>query len=98
MMGGGCVTCHGIDGRGGTFRMMMGSFEAPDITYATLTGDHVGSGDHAEDSDWSDQDILRAIEEGAKPDGERLDPFMPRWRLSDEESDALLDYLKELSE
>jgi mono/diheme cytochrome c family protein len=98
MMGGGCVSCHGIDGRGGTFSMMMGRFEAPDVTYATLTGEHASEGEHAEDAEWTDDDIRRAIEDGLKPDGDRLDPFMPRWQMSDMEFDALLEYLKELSE
>jgi mono/diheme cytochrome c family protein len=98
MMGGGCVTCHGIDGRGGTFSMMMGSFDAPDVTYDTLTGEHANEGEHAEDAGWTDDDIRRSIEDGVKPDGERLDPFMPRWQLSDAEFDALLEHLKELSE
>jgi cytochrome c oxidase subunit 2 len=98
MMGGGCATCHGLDGRGGRFSMMMGTFEAPDITYDTLTGEHAEEGEHAEDEEWTDDDIRRSIEEGLKPDGDRLDPFMPRWQLTDSEFNALLEYLKELSE
>jgi hypothetical protein len=98
MMGGGCVTCHGIDGRGGSFSMMMGSFRAPDVTYDTLTGQHAEEGEHADDAGWTDEDIRRAIEDGLEPDGDALDPFMPRWQLSDAEFDALLEYLKELSE
>ncbi|MFQ5855557.1 MAG: hypothetical protein ACE5LU_07950 [Anaerolineae bacterium] len=36
-----CATCHGTDGRGGKVAMMMGTFEAPDIRYSTLTeGEH----------------------------------------------------------
>jgi len=33
MMGGGCATCHGSDGRGRT----TAAFTAPNITYANLT-------------------------------------------------------------
>ncbi|GAB4275531.1 MAG: hypothetical protein Kow0056_05200 [Coriobacteriia bacterium] len=98
MMGGGCAVCHGTDGRGGTFTMMMGRFEAPDIRYDVLTGEHAEEGEHAEHGGWSDEDIRRAIEDGIEPDGKRLDPFMPRWEMTDEEFDALLGYLKELSE
>lgn len=93
MMGGGCVRCHGIDGTGG-YVGMMGGFEAPDIRYSTLTSPHE---DHDGDG-WSDRDIRRAIVEGVEPDGEELDPIMPRWRLSDAEFRALTDYLKELDE
>jgi mono/diheme cytochrome c family protein len=91
MMGGGCVRCHGSDGTGGYTRM-MGGFETPDIRYSTLTSPHE---DHDEEG-WSDRDIRRAIVEGVEPDGEELDPIMPRWRLSDAEFRALIDYLKEL--
>ena len=91
MMGGGCARCHGIDGGGGYVRM-MGGFEAPDIRYSALTSpheDHDGEG-------WSDRDIRRAIVEGVEPDGEELDPVMPRWDLTGTEFQELLDYLKEL--
>jgi mono/diheme cytochrome c family protein len=91
MMGGGCVRCHGSDGAGGYARM-MGGFEAPDIRYSTLTSPHE---EHDEEG-WSDRDIRRAIVDGVEPDGEELDPVMPRWRLSDAELRALIDYLKEL--
>lgn len=96
MMGGGCVTCHGADGRGDSFSMMMGNFEAPDITYDALTSPHEESGN--DEGAWDDADILRAISEGLEPSGDRLDPIMPRWELTEREFDALLDYLKELSD
>ena len=39
MGGGGCGSCHGADGRGGTIRMMTGAgIEAPDITYGRRAG------------------------------------------------------------
>jgi len=93
MMGGGCVICHGIDGEGGRIGMMGRAIEAPSITYEALTSEH----EHGE-SGWTDAEIRTAVEEGVEPDGEELDPFMPRWDFTDEEFDALLDYLKELSE
>jgi mono/diheme cytochrome c family protein len=91
-----CATCHGIDGSGGTARMMMQMVVAPDIRYGSLTAPHDEHGDGA--ASWTDDDIRRAVEEGVEPDGETLDPLMPRWRFTDAEFEALLDYLKELSE
>ncbi|MDT8434611.1 MAG: c-type cytochrome [Anaerosomatales bacterium] len=91
MMGGGCARCHGTGGTG-RYVGMMGGFEAPDIRYSTLTSPHE---DHDEEG-WSDRDIRRAIVDGVEPDGEELDPVMPRWSLSDAEFRALIDYLKEL--
>jgi|GEM_PF-1249569 len=91
MMGGGCVTCHDVDGQGGSFRAMGRAYETPAITYETLTSEH----EHGE-SGWTDAEIRRALEDGVEPDGDELDPLMPRWDFTDEEFEALLDYLKEL--
>jgi cytochrome c oxidase subunit 2 len=97
MMGGmmGCVTCHGPDGRGGQVSMMMSSFEAPDIRYATLTG-----GEHHEEGKehpaYTDETIKRAITQGLDPAEEPLDWQMPRWQMSDQDLNDLLDYLKTL--
>jgi mono/diheme cytochrome c family protein len=101
MMGGGmmtCASCHGPDGRGGRVRMMMRVFEVPDIRYQTLT-----SAEHGEESEgemehepFTDETIKRAITEGVEPDGEPLDWPMPRWTMSNENLDDLLEFLKTL--
>ena len=37
MGGGGCASCHGADGRGGTIKMTTGTaIKAPDVTYGAL--------------------------------------------------------------
>lgn len=90
-----CATCHGTDGRGGTVNMMMGTFEAPDIRYRTLTeGEHEGT--PAEHPPYTDETIKRAITQGIDPAGNPLDWPMPRWRMSERDLDDLLDYLKTL--
>jgi cytochrome c oxidase subunit II len=89
-----CATCHGPDGRGGTVRMMMTTINAPDIRYHTLTeGDH--DDDHGHPA-YTDEDIIRAITLGVNPDGEALEWAMPRWSMSDEQLQDLLDFLKTL--
>lgn len=99
MMGGGmmtCASCHGPDGRGGRVRMMMRVFETPDIRYKTLTSEemeHEGGEAHPP---YTDQDIKRAITEGVKSDGKPLKWPMPRWTMSDEDLDDLLEFLKTL--
>jgi mono/diheme cytochrome c family protein len=35
-----CAECHGTDRKGGAGRMMMWSFEAPDIRYSSLITGH----------------------------------------------------------
>lgn len=95
-----CADCHGPDGRGGTVRMMMGSYHAPDIRYETLTADlheHEGDeGDHEEHPPYTEETIKRAITDGVDPSGEPLAFPMPRWQMSESDLNDLLDYLKTL--
>lgn len=90
-----CADCHGRDGRGGTVRMMMGTFQAPDIRYkALITAEH--EAEHEEHPPYSDELIKRAITEGLDPAGAPLDFPMPRWQMSESDLEDLLDYLKSL--
>jgi len=97
MMGGGmmtCASCHGPNGRGGRVRMMMHVFETPDIRYKTLTT--AKHGEEMEHEPYTDETIKRAITQGIEPNGEPLDWPMPRWTMSDEDLDDLLEFLKML--
>ena len=85
-----CVNCHGADGHGGNVRIMMTSFEAPDITWAALTGQHE---DHAP---YTEATIKDAITKGLEPNGKELEIYMPRWQMADEDLDDLLSFLKTL--
>jgi hypothetical protein len=99
MMSGGmaCVDCHGADGRGGTIRMMMGTYTAPDIRYAVLTGEEHENGEGEEEHPpYTDETIKRAITEGIDPAGEELEWPMPRWEMSASDLNDLLEYLKTL--
>jgi cytochrome c oxidase subunit II len=90
-----CADCHGSDGRGGTVRMMMSSFDAPDIRYSTLIeGEHGDA--HGEHAPYMDEDIKRAITEGIDPAGEELEWIMPRWEMTDEQLNDLIAYMKTL--
>lgn len=101
MKGGGmmtCANCHGPGGRGGQVRMMMRVFEAPDIRYQTLTSEEHGEEgkEEMEHEPYTDEDIKRIISEGVEPDGEPLDWPKPRWSMSDEDVDDLLEFVKML--
>jgi len=92
-----CASCHGADGRGGRVRMMMRVFEAPDIRYESLISGEHGEGHGEEEAvPYTDEDIKRAITEGVEPDGESLEWPMPRWTMSDQDLDDLLEFLKTL--
>lgn len=96
MHGGGCVSCHGVHGRGGV-PVMMGTAIPTDIRYRAL----VGKGKHAhggkeEEHHYTDALIKRAITEGLDADGKVMDWTMPRWQISEDDLNALMEYLKTL--
>lgn len=97
MHGGACVTCHGQDGKGGTVPHMCAEV-APDITYHALTEEEHEEADAHEEPHppYTDETIREAITEGVEPNGEGLDPCMPRWDMSDGDLNDLIDYLKTL--
>ena len=87
MGGGGCASCHGADGRGGTIKMMAGTaIDVPDITYDALIAEG-----------FTDATIGEAIRDGVDEAGKPLDEAMPRWRMSDPDLAATIAYLKTLS-
>ncbi|MFQ6059086.1 MAG: c-type cytochrome [Anaerolineae bacterium] len=98
MMGGGaaCASCHGPDGRGGRVRMMMGTFVAPDIRYGTLTAEEMEHEGEEAHPPYTDETIKRAITQGVDPAGEPLEWPMPRWTMTEEDLDNLLEFLKSL--
>ncbi|WMW23139.1 cytochrome c [Methanolobus mangrovi] len=89
--GGSCVSCHGVDGKGGV-PIMMSNVIPPDITYEALTSED----EHEEHPPYTDKTIKVAIREGKDPSGEELDNSMPRWDMSNEDVDDLIEYLKTL--
>ena len=97
-----CVSCHGRDGSGGKY-MAMGTVQTPSIQYAVLTGAAEEGDDHAEAEDdehahapYTRETIGRAITEGLNPDGGELEWLMPRWKMKDEDLEALLSYVESL--
>lgn len=89
MMGsGGCASCHGQDGRGGTIRMMMGAaIKAPDVTYSNLAKDG-----------YTEQTIGRAITQGLDEAGKPLEQAMPRWQMNATDLSATIAYLRVLGQ
>jgi mono/diheme cytochrome c family protein len=99
MMGGGriaCANCHGPDGRGGRVRVMMNSFVAPDIRYKTLTAEKMEHEGEEAHPPYTDETIKRAITRGVDPAGNPLEWPMPRWTMTDEDLNDLLEFLKSL--
>lgn len=81
---------------------MMCRIKTPPITYKALTGGEHGH--EEEDSPEKDADghghepytissLHKVLEEGINPAGKKLDSYMPRWKLSDEDFRDLVAYL-----
>ncbi len=93
MHGGGCVDCHGTNGKGGV-PVMMGTAIPADLTNLFATHSH-------EDEKmvmvpYTDDLLKRAITKGIDANGESLDPTMPRWYVPEKDLNDLVDYIKTL--
>ena len=97
MHGGGCVSCHGINGRGGV-PVMMGTAIPADIRYEVLTAKDVHDQRSEEEAHppYTEGLIKRAITQGVDPAGKSLDWTMPRWQMSEQDLNDLIAYLKTL--
>jgi len=96
-----CANCHGPDGKGGRVNMMMSYFDAPDITWDNLTEeehskDEEGEEKHEEHPPYNEDTLKSAITRGINPAGEPLDEEMPRWRMSGQDLDDLVEFIKTL--
>jgi cytochrome c553 len=82
-----CVGCHGAGYAGGHIPGTPPDFKDPQ----NLTPHETGL------AKWSEQDFLKAMREGKRPDGSTLDPFMP-WKefakMDDTELRALWAFLR----
>jgi mono/diheme cytochrome c family protein len=74
---------------------MMGTEIPGDIRYGHLIEEEDEEGE--EHPPYTDELIKRAITLGLNPAGEPLDPTMPRWRMSDQDLDDVIQYLKTLN-
>lgn len=88
--GGSCVHCHGEDGKGGV-PVMMGYVVPADITYEGLTSE-----EHAGHEPYTEETLRIAIRSGVDPEGRPLDATMPRWHMTDEDVNDMIDYLRTL--
>ena len=83
----GCSACHGEDGLG----KQLGKITCPCIRFSALCLPVNGRPPM-----YTDKTVRKAVIGGVNEDGNPLDPMMPRWKMTDQEMTALLDYLKTL--
>ncbi len=89
-MAGGCIGCHGSKLSGGRVPGTPPDFpNAANLTMDPVAG--IGK--------WSYNDFSKALRTGIRPDGRKIDPFMP-WaatsKMTDHEIQAVWAYLKQL--
>ncbi len=92
MRRGACVACHGADRQGGGLAMRFWQV-APPLTPAGLAGEHGGEDDGHAHAAYTAATLARAITEGVGPEGEPLDPAMPRWSMSEADLADLVAFL-----
>lgn len=83
-----CASCHHADGKGGPGNMMSNIYNSPDIRYSVLTGGN---------PPYTDDLIKRAITKGVDQQGKTLESPMPVWKMSEEDLNDLMTYLKTLT-
>lgn len=83
----GCAVCHGEKGQGRTVQADEVTGSAPPITYERLM-----------EKGYTEEEIRRAIRVGRSQSGRELHYYMPRWNMTKQETDAVIRYLKSLSE
>lgn len=88
-----CGSCHGEDGLG----RAEGGARPPAITWTELVKPygHVHP-DGRKHPRYDARSLARSVTDGVDPAGNRLDPVMPRYGLSDEDLAALTAYLRKL--
>lgn len=95
MSGGGCVNCHGADREG---KRLWPQFwvKAPALTSSALFGgdEHSDNDDkHGDHADYDSLSLGLAITKGIDPNGDPLNPAMPRWSLSPADLADLVAFL-----
>jgi mono/diheme cytochrome c family protein len=96
-----CANCHGPDGKGGRVNMMMWSFDVPDITWNKLIREEAheeqeNGEQHEEHPPYNEETLKSAITRGINPAGEPLDEAMPRWKMSTQDLNDLVNFIKTL--
>lgn len=88
-----CASCHGADARGGGEAFVR----APDIRWHTLSKTFAPRRAEGTRLGYDRSTFGRAIHQGIASNGRVLDPAMPRFDLSQDETDAVLAYLAFIS-
>src|SRR6185295_6806471 len=88
-----CANCHGADGLGRPEASVRPSI----ITWQELTKPYGHSHESGrKHSAFTEKTLANALLRGVDPAGNRLDPVMPRYTLSERDLSALIAYVKRI--
>ena len=88
-----CANCHGHDGHG----RPEGGVEPPNITWGHLTKSYGHTHPNGRmHGPFTEDDVAGAVIGGFDPDGNMLDPLMPRYEMEEADIKALVAFLKRL--
>jgi ABC-type branched-subunit amino acid transport system substrate-binding protein len=87
-----CVSCHGPRGEG----TREGGIQPPPLNWETLTRPLTSALTRRERGPYDDATLARAISGGVDPNGARLHPAMPRYKMTGAQMADLVAYLKKL--
>jgi ABC-type branched-subunit amino acid transport system substrate-binding protein len=88
-----CGNCHGLDGKG----RPEGGVTPSNLTWPALTRPHgVRHETGREHPPYDERSLVKAIAMGVDPAGQPLHAAMPRYRMSRDDMEALVAYLKVL--
>jgi ABC-type branched-subunit amino acid transport system substrate-binding protein len=87
-----CANCHGLRGEG----TKEGGLQPPPITWNVLTTAHQSALTNRERPAYNETTLARAIAAGRGPNGAKLHPGMPQYRLTAAQMADLIAYLKKL--
>jgi ABC-type branched-subunit amino acid transport system substrate-binding protein len=89
-----CANCHGLRGEGSS----EGGLQPPQITWSALTSPHRSALSRQDRGPYNETTLARAISSGVDPNGARLHPGMPRYKMTGEQMADLLAYIKKIGE
>ena len=87
-----CANCHGLRGEG----MKEGGLQPPPITWNALTTPQHSALTNRERPAYDETTLARAIAAGRGPDGAKLHPGMPQYKMNPAQMADLIAYLKKL--
>ena len=87
-----CANCHGLAGAGSK----EGGLQPPPVNWATLTAPYTSPLTSRTRPPYTEATLARAVLSGLDSSGAPLHPGMPRYRMSAEQSAALVAYLKRI--